>query len=98
MNELEKTLAKIALANMLLMGMLPPKTPEEMVEIGMKGKYAEEEVRRAIAEGRLNLYEVRKQIDEMLKPLVEDEIMKVKPVICYIDENGQIKRRKDKDD
>ena len=92
---LKNELAKIALANMLLLGMLPPKTSEEMIEISMKGKYAEEEVRREIAEGRLSLYEVRKEIDELLKPLVLIESMKVKPVICHTDENVQIKRKEE---
>lgn len=97
MNTLKNELAKIALANMLLLGMLTPKTPDEMIEISMKGKYAEEDVRRAIAEGRLNLYEVRKEIDELLKPLVLIESMRVKPVICHIDEHGQIKRKEEYD-
>lgn len=95
MGELEKALAKMALANMLLMGMLPPKTPTEMIEIVMKGKYAEEEAKRAIAEGRLSPCEVRKKVHEMLEPLVQAERMKHDIVVYGIDEKGQIKMKKE---
>lgn len=80
-------LANIAFAQMLLMGMLPEKTEAEIVR-------EEEEARRAIAEGRLNPYEAQKQVNEAMKPLIEAEIIKVRPVTYYIDENGQIKRQK----
>lgn len=82
-----KEIMKIAFANMLLMGMLPEKTEAEIVR-------EEEESRRAIAEGRLNPYEVQKQVNEAMKPFVEAEIIKVRPVTYCIDENGQIKRQK----
>lgn len=78
----------MALATMLLKGLLPEKTE---VEIAME----EEETNRAIAEGRLNPYEVQKQVDEVVKPLIQAEVRKVKPFVCYIDENGQIKRKKE---
>ncbi len=80
-------LDKMALATMLLMGLLPEKTEAEIAR-------EEEEAYRTIAEGRINPYEVQKQVDEALKPLIQAEVRKVKPVICYIDENGQIKRKK----
>lgn len=95
MGALEKALAKMALANMLLMGMLPPKTPTEMIEIVMKGKYAEEEAKRAIAEGRLNPYEVRKKVHEMLEPIAQVERMKRDNVDYYIDGKWQIKMKEE---
>lgn len=82
-------LKNIALARMLLMGMLPEKTEAEIVR-------EEEEARRAIAEGRLNPYEAQKEVDDAMKPLIEAEIIKVRPVTYCIDENGQIKRKKER--
>lgn len=80
-------LKKIALYHALLMGLLPEKTEEEIVR-------EEEEARRAIAEGRLNPYEVQKQVDEVMKPLIQAEVRKRGIVTYYIDEKGQIKRKK----
>ena len=88
MSTLKNELAKMALANMLLLGMLPEKTREEIAR-------EEEEANLAIAEGRINKYEVQKKIDEAMKPLVQAEVRKRAIVIYYTDENGQIKRKKE---
>lgn len=81
-------LGKIAFAHMLLMGMLPEKTRAEIAR-------EEEEANRAIAEGRINKYEIQKKVDEAMKPLVQAEVRKRAIVIYYTDENGQIKRKKE---
>lgn len=81
-------LGKIAFAHMLLTGLLPEKTKEEIVK-------EEEEANRAIAEGRLNPYEIQKKADEAMKPFIQAEVRKRTIVTYYIDENGQIKRKKE---
>lgn len=81
-------LKKIALANMLLMSMLPERTETEIDR-------EEEKANRAIAEGRLNPYEIQREVDEAIKPLVQAEITKRAIVVYYTDENGQIKRKKE---
>lgn len=82
-----KPTSKIALMKALLMGIMPEKERNAMT-------YDEDEANRAIAEGRLNPYEIQKKADEAMKPLIQAEVRKRTTVVYYIDENGQIRRKK----